>query len=307
MATSVLPELKAKGFRTRFVCFQGYTDLLEDNPLLDEVVPVANGNWETVNKATASLEKAYKRVGLYYPYEHQGIDPPHPMAIHLTSVFCRQAGVSPHDNLYVTLTDEHRAWAQGLDKTILIHTTTGWSPYKDWPMSHWRQLVSQLKTETGYDILQVGGASDRRVPEIDFLESPSRRHSIAAVAACRLFIGLDSFLNHASRAVQKPALILWGSSHPVGTGYAQNYNLVNGVLWQPEFGYDTTTLRCQPCYRNYRQGKPGEQGPCTNLVPSRESIMHSDRVERTGIHACMAGNSVEAVLLHTLKILELAS
>ena len=61
-------------------------------------------------------------------------------------------------------------------------------------------------------------------------------------------MGVDSFTNHASATVGTPAVILFGSTSPTGSGYGQNINIYKG-------------LECQPCYKEYGWSKDS-RGPC---------------------------------------------
>ncbi len=75
------------------------------------------------------------------------------------------------------------------------------------------------------------------------------RESFSAMKKSILFIGLDSVFNHASRALDVPAVILFGSTSPVGSGYDTNIN-----LW--------SEYPCSPCYKEYNDISAHPMEPC---------------------------------------------
>ncbi len=304
MATCVLEPLKAQGHRIRFIAHPDYISILENHPHIDELVPARSGSCETLLKETAELPSADRTIYLYYPFYGKMPLPTHPMPMHVTASFCEQAGVSVNQNLSVCLDDDQENWGMQYRDTILIHTKTRWSPYKDWFDDRWEALVSRLRSETGLPVYQLGQSSERQVPGTSFIEGPTIRHAIAALKHCRVFIGLDSVFNHASKAVGKPSVILWGSTHPQNAGYLQNINLVNGVAWHPETGLYGSTFQCQPCYREYPGPKKDkDKHPCPYTVPYPVRVLPERMHPDQEVHACMHSQTVDLVLTHALSLL----
>lgn len=99
------------------------------------------------------------------------------------------------------------------------------SPTKEWAQERWAELVRRLAPE--YQLVQLGTELD---PPLALAED-RRGHTALLEAAqllarARLFIGLESGLQHVAAATRTPAVIIYGGrSRPYETGYAFNRNL----------------------------------------------------------------------------------
>ncbi len=304
MTTATFPGLKAQGYRIRMVVHPNYANVIDNNPLIDELIVTRTANREAVLKATEHLEKAEKAIYLRYPFYAKRDLPEHPIPMHITSYFCDAVGVPRSDQLHVELTDDELVWGEQYKEMLLIHTATLWSPYKNWPSDRWQKLIQKIKKNHDIEIRQIGGPKDEAIDGVEKIQSPSIRHAIAALKFCRLFIGLDSVFNHAAQALKKPAIILWGSTHPQGHGYSQNINLVNGVVWQAEMGTFGPALNCQPCYREYSgPGNNNNQRACPYTVPYPHHELPKKMHQLPEINACMATQSFESVYYHVNQML----
>ncbi len=97
---------------------------------------------------------------------------------------------------------------------------------KQWPVERFQAVVAALAGEA--EFIQLGspqdppmaGAADRRgVPLLQ---------AARELTACDLFIGLVGFLMHLARAVECPAVIVYGGREPAEyTGYPCNENLAD--------------------------------------------------------------------------------
>lgn len=85
------------------------------------------------------------------------------------------------------------------------------------------------------------------------------RLSTACVRETDLFIGIDSFPNHVAGAFGKPAVVLFGSTSPIGSGYPTAMN-----LWLAE--------SCSPCYREYNSISVHSKEPCPYGVKCQTGI-----------------------------------
>ncbi len=305
MCTAVLPALKARGYFVRFVAHPKFAEVLDNHPLIDELVTLKEGTRQTMIDATSHLAPADKYIYLYYPYYAKRDLPGHAIPIHLAHHYCNTVDVPVSDQLSIHLSEEQETWGkQHVDK-ILIHTTTMWSPYKNWPIDRWQALADRIEAELGIPVYQIGIDKDTQLAGDRLLPSPSIQHAIAALKHCRLFIGLDSVFNHASRAVNKPSIILWGSTHPHALGYRQNLNLVNGIVWQPIMGNDGPSLTCQPCYREYSgPGNNNNQRTCPYTQPYPIHALPEKMHANKELNACMASQSVDMVFHHVTQMLD---
>ena len=106
-------------------------------------------------------------------------------------------------------------------KWLAIHPGSG-SEKKNWPITHWKELLQWIQRETDWNILLIGGeAEGPRLNELAPLITPTRlrraeRLPLAELASllsqCNLFLGHDSGITHLAAAVGCKTLVLWGPS-----------------------------------------------------------------------------------------------
>jgi len=262
---------------------------------------VASNNYADILDHTRKLPAAEKTVSFQYPMDEEY--PDKPMRKHLAHFFCEQAGVPPTLDLSMGFEQEHLDFGakHGTGK-VVIHTKAGWSPLKNWPADLWESLVKQIRAE-GYDVVQIGSESEPLVPGAERLVTPSIKHAAAVQKFAVLFIGGDSIFNHTSQAVGRKSVILWGSTHPNGSGYDQNVNLVNGAVWTREDGNGGPTLPCQPCYREYNNMSVHPKPPCPNLVEHTSTSLPEEEYPANKLNQCMAANTLEIVWKHVKELL----
>jgi len=133
---------------------------------------------------------------------------------------------------------------------IVVHTKCGWSPYKDWPVDRWQQLVDRLIAKyPRYKFFHIGEGKSDTLNGCARLQT-SIRDAIQLIKESVLLIGQDSFSNHASALFPyTPSVILWGSTAPTGSGYPHNTNIWLGKS-------------CSPCYREYDFMSADPKGKC---------------------------------------------
>ena len=149
---------------------------------------------------------------------------------------------------------------------ITISPITGWSRYKEWPISKWEQLVAMYPN---IHFIQLGLASEDKITGCDHsFMGNSILNSIRLIAHAKMHLGSDSYSNHVTPMVETPAIVLWGSTQCSALGYTENINI-------------DLKLPCSPCFKEDPKISSMSRGPCTNLV--------------NGVHACMAGITVETV------------
>ncbi len=301
MSTAACKGLKEQGYRVRYICHPSSLSAIEDNPYVDEVVAVPENNWDAILKHTENLPKAEKVIAFQYPMKEQY--PEVPMRQHLAHFFCEDAGVPVSTDLSMGFKQEHLDYGalHGTGK-VVIHTKAGWSPLKNWPMDAWEDLVGRIK-EAGFEVVQIGTASEPLVPGAERLDTPSIKHAAAVQKFSALFIGGDSIFNHTSQAVAKKSVIIWGSTHPLGSGYDQNVNLVNGGVWTRDMGMEGPTKSCQPCYREYNNMSAHPKPPCPNLVQHAITTLPEEEYPKNTLNACMSANTPDLVWKYVKEIL----
>ncbi len=302
MSTATLAGLKQLGFFIRYVTDPKYADILANHPLVDELVLVPAGSRNEIIAETKNLLPASKYIYFYYPFYVKQDLPSHSIPIHLCDYYCTQADVYPSDALSVGLTAEQVKHAEKYRDKVLVHSESRWSPYKNWPLDRWSELAGLLRRKCGIEVMQIGSGIDKPIEGVEKIITPSILEAVAAIDQCKLFLGIDSVFNHASRAVKKASIIIWGSTHPNSFGYRQNLNLVNGVAWQKEMGLYGPTLHCQPCYREYPDEKR-PRNPCPYTLPhpcqTLPRSLHRDSV----VNACMSSTTVDVVYHHAARML----
>lgn len=220
--TPTIKELRQKfpEAHLRYVTSQHSTSILKYNPDVDEVVE--------------SSGQADLKINFNYPM-HEGY-PDTPMTKHLSHYFADCAGVElPKDwkpVLQLGFGDlvklEHKK------PVITFAVRTGWSRYKEWPLDRWVELIKKFP---GYQFIQLGAAGEAEIEGAQYMCGKlSLRESFSVLQQSALFIGLDSVFNHAAAALGVPAVIMFGSTSPAGSGYDHQLNLASGDS-------------CQPCYR----------------------------------------------------------
>jgi ADP-heptose:LPS heptosyltransferase/glycosyltransferase involved in cell wall biosynthesis/SAM-dependent methyltransferase len=197
-------------------------------------------------------------------------------------------GFTPH---FAAVGNPVLASALALDKKLItLHAKAGWSPYKNWSLANWQALLEQLAGLPGlaqYQFVQLGAADDPALSGVlDLRGQLSIVESVQLIKAARLHLGVDSFTNHATALLPPtPAIIVWGSTSPVGSGYAHNIN-----LWKQEFA-------CSPCYREYDSMSVDPKGKCPHDPGQSWEAPQ---------HPCMQAIGVGEVLAAVLRQLGLA-
>lgn len=220
--------------------------------------------------------KEYNLIG--YPMA-EGY-PEKPMKRHLLEYFANEVGLEGKDfALKLALPPPVLS-----GDYVTIHTTAGWSPYKNWDSKKWQELCAILK-QYGMTTVQVGGPRDMDAgAEIKMTGQPFMK-SFSILAHAKMHIGIDSWTNHATNIEwagkgKTPSVILWGSTQATAAGYPHNENVSLG-------------LPCQPCFREDPALSAVPRGVCPNPL--------GQTFERPQ-HACMADISVEQVLQRVVKV-----
>ena len=105
---------------------------------------------------------------------------------------------------------------------IAVHPGSG-SPYKNWELSRWRDVLLRLHEAdpTRRFLVSTGEAEESAVSKflegLDALDLPILKANRlplpvlgAALAECRLYLGHDSGISHLASAVGVPSVVLFG-------------------------------------------------------------------------------------------------
>jgi hypothetical protein len=93
---------------------------------------------------------------------------------------------------------------------ITLQRKTGWSSLKEY--SRWDEVVGLVEAQT-------------KLPVVELDEIQDWEACFEIVQNAKLHLGVDSVFNHVAGAYKVPAVILFGSTDPVGSGHATAINL----------------------------------------------------------------------------------
>jgi len=258
-----------------YYCDPGWADLPLICPAIDEV------------KSSADFD--IKTPGAQNLYGYTEI----PLTHHLTWYFGKELGLDDHFYRYgfqpifkPSNNPEFNSLICDREHNfITIHCNAGWSPYKNWDIKNWQEIVNRINSlySKNYNIVQIGAKDTALENVIDMRDKLSVVECIQLIKKAKLHLGIDSFSNHATALLPyTPSVILWGSTHPCIFGYGHNVN-----IWKP--------LKCSPCNKVYDWITKNPTGKCPlDLTQSYENPQHP----------CMATIMVEDVFNSILNILK---
>lgn len=221
--------------------------------------------------------RVFNLVG--YPL-HEGY-PEKPMRRHLLEYFADELGLVSALGSRLSLQLPLPSKLAGTPPAYAtLQVKTGWSAYKEWPVSRWAEVVRACPE---IPIYQIGRADEPLVEGAhhDFM-GLALEPTVQLFANATLHLGLDSYANHLTHYLWEdvcaargdgsptrrvPAVILWGSTQVSALGYDHNTNI-------------SLDLPCQPCFREDPAISRMPRGPCIN--PQGQSYAEPR-------HACMAG------------------
>lgn len=116
---------------------------------------------------------------------------------------------------------------------VLMHIHSRSSPNHHWAMENWNELVRKMPD---YTFIQIGHTNEPSVEgAIDWRGKTGLREVMCLLKYADSFVGVDSFLSHATNAFNTPGVVLFGDSSPVYWGHDNNINIYKNVI-------------CSPCY-----------------------------------------------------------
>jgi ADP-heptose:LPS heptosyltransferase len=203
----------------------------------------------------------------YGGHDHERDQSPIPQQ-HIIARMCASAELTGEVALrpYLHLSDEERAAGRLAPRQIVLHSS-GLSAHsamknKEWVQGRMQKVVNALRDE--YTIVQLGAPSDPKLDGcIDLRGGTTLRHSAAVIANSVLAVAQAGFLMHLTRAVDRPAVIIYGGrEQPWQSGYSCNTNLY-------------TALPCAPCWSWNRCDNPVER-ECMKRI-SVDDVVHAVR------------------------------
>ncbi|GEM_PF-2960859 len=199
-----------------------YPELFELNPNLNEAVQAAD-NME---------------FDLYIKMKYEDR---YPLREHITDIFCRCAGVPPQGRtleLFFHSEEERMMLSRIKEIRKPIITIQPWAGYwtrnKDWTLDRWEKVVQMVKDACSVEVIQLGLGNEPLVAgAVDWRGKTTLRESALAIKYAALHLSCNSGSQQLAHAVGTPAVVLYGTTHPVGSGYAEQICLYGGKSATP--------------------------------------------------------------------------
>lgn len=210
-----------------------HPDIYRGNPAVNLVLP------PTEELATLLAANGVQVVRPVYTENLDGGSRHASPTEHILAIMARAATddgalqLRPH--LY--LSDAERAAASFADGAIILQSSGLAARFpirnKEWLPERFGAVTAAF--EGRFPLLQIGAPTDPTIPGTQDLRGRTDvRHLAAIFARARLFIGLVGFPMHLARAVDCPAVVIYGGREaPEQSGYIANTNLYRAVPCAP--------------------------------------------------------------------------
>ncbi len=140
-------------------------------------------------------------------------------------------------------------------KTVIINITSKSSKNTMWEINKWEEIVQRFPNLT---FIQLGTKNEEKIKgAIDLLGKTSIREAMALVKYAELFVGVNSFLAHATNAFGTRGVVIWGDTTPKVFGHSNNINIYKN-------------LACSPCFDILSGGECPYDNRCTKEISVKE-------------------------------------
>lgn len=194
---------------------------------------------------------------------------------HIINLMCRSAGLPPvteQPQPRVFLSPDETAPYKSRPPYIAVQSSvlSARMPIrnKEWYPERMQAVVDRLRSRIG--VIQLGSTDDPALSGVtDLRGRTSIRDAAAVLSAASAFVGMTGFLMHLARAVETPAVVVYGGrEHPSQSGYAVNENLF-------------TVMGCSPCWLWNRCPYDRE---CLDRISADDVVTAVDRVLARILH-----------------------
>src|ERR1700730_5897499 len=233
LSTAVLRELRRRGRENVWIA-SNYPEIFSGNGDVAAVVP-----FDSPYRRYATIWRCDVRHLEYSRFSgDQGESPRR----HIIAELCARAGITGRITLKPTfaLTEQEQAFGTFAENKVVIQSggLAGIFPMrnKQWFPERFQGVVDHLCRDI--EFVQLGSAADPELSNVlDLRGKTSIRQSASILHHARAYIGNVGFLMHLARAVECPAVIVYGGREaPWQSGYICNLNLYSA-------------LPCAPCWR----------------------------------------------------------
>jgi hypothetical protein len=239
LCTAVAHEMFVRGYR-RILMVSRYADLFHGNHDLAGVVRPESTAFH-VARSVIGWDQFHM---LSYERHDREKDISTAPREHIIAVMCRQVGLEGTIRLrpYAYPSVEGLSSVSPFRGCLAVQSSgkaaQNYMPNKEWYPERFAEVSRLLMKE--HMVIQVGSDGDPPLPcHVDCRGRTSLRQMTALLSVAALFIGQVGFLMHLARAVDCPAVIVYGGREaPALTGYDCNVNLY-------------TEMHCSPCWRQW--------------------------------------------------------
>lgn len=237
LLTAVFHELKKRGVSPLWA-MSHHAEIFQNNPDVDRVVFPRRGYIRYME------ELGGRHFIPRYTVRDGANDADTPPKNHIIAEFCAAVGITGEIALRPSLflTPEEQRYGALAKRQVVIQSSGASArspmPNKEWFPERFQEVVTQLSPQ--FDFIQIGALADPPlIPALDLRGKTTIRQTAAILSNALCFVGLVGFPMHLARAVDCPAVIVYGGrEQPWQSGYVCNKNL-------------GSHLPCSPCWRYY--------------------------------------------------------
>lgn len=227
----------------RVLANKNHASLLVNNPYIDFLS--ISPDESAIKDADEVIETNYGRLKPSINYQKHAID----IIAEIVGLELKNKDI----DIFLTKEEDEKAekFMSEYEKPIVIQVTSKASSNQNWSIKKWNELVKLMPEFT---FIQFGSETEEKIEgTVDLRGTTSIRESIALLKHSTCFVGIVSFLAHATSAVNKKSVVLFGPSNPTTWGYEHNINIYKN-------------LECAPCIDTLGKDK------CPNKKECMESI-----------------------------------
>lgn len=279
MATVPLRNLRKKYSDKEIVVVCGYPEVFQGNTNVDRIYHFANPLYffeDYIQKRKSLIFKVEPYTQSDFVYRNK----------HMTEIWCDQIGVEFDNNkpdYFITKKEERtaRQFVSSKNKPLIIMQISGGpipkegEPYKkvlvrDFPETIAQEIVDTLNKD--YHVLLVRHPTQPAIQntEPSFHGQPkyipfSSREIISLIPHAKKILVIDSFMQHAARALEFKSTVLWGNTSPKVLGYDFHNNLTREVCKTPYcYRQNTYLFDCSQIPNTWWECPYGEE--CINYT-----------------------------------------
>jgi len=155
---------------------------------------------------------------------------------HVAEIWCEMIGIKYNNSLpKFYLTQREEEVAKRLTKTdkpiFLIQANEMFSPFKNLPTSWVKdipidvvQKISNKMKSAGYEVLQIRNSNQPGIVGATTV-TLNLRLQLALILNTEKRLFIDSYMQHAATALNKPSVVTWMTSHPKSKGWNLHKNI----------------------------------------------------------------------------------